>query len=119
MGLRIELVPEYRAQKEKLKEWQDAPWFHVGSLSSGYRSYFLSDQDTTDHIAAIRGDLYDWNKRMSWWQRVVERWDGALPDLRESYQAALRGYMDATGMDQGEVDAWKQGFQGLISWSET
>jgi hypothetical protein len=118
MGLRISLEPEYRAQKEKLAEWTDAPWFHVGSLSSGYGSYFLSGQDTTDHIRSIRNDLYDWNKRMSWWQRVVEKWDGALPEHHKAYQLALHDYIEQTGMDQGQVDEWKRGFQTLISWAE-
>jgi hypothetical protein len=118
MGLRVSLEPEYRAQKDKLTEWTDAPWFHVGSLSSGYGSYFLSDQDTAGHIASIRNDLYDWNKRMSWWQRVVEQWDGALPEHRAKYQQALATYIEQTGMDQGQVDEWKRNFGTLITWTE-
>lgn len=118
MGLRVALEPEYRAQKEKLEGWTDAPWFHVGSLSSGYGSYFLTGQDTQDHVKAIRNDLYDWNKRMSWWQRVVEKWDGALPEHRQAYLGAISDYIEQTGMRQSDVDEWKRGFQSLITWPE-
>ena len=117
-GLRVSVVPQYRAQKTT---WPGAPWFHVGSLSSGYGGSFLGDYPAdllARHFAAIRNDLYDWHKRMSWWQRVWERWDGGLPEHHDAYGQAIRDYMTGTGMAQGAVDEWRRLFDELVTWSE-
>lgn len=119
MGLRVTVEPQYRAQKH-MAIWSP-PWFHVGSLSSGYGGYFLGDYPADlrqRHFDAIRGDLYDWHKRMSWWQRVWERWDGELPEHHAAYGAAIRDYLTGTGMNQADVDEWRRMFDQLVTWPE-
>lgn len=118
MGLRVRIEAQFRAQLPLLAGWGDAPWFHVGSLSSGYGLYLMGPEQHAGHFDAIRDDLYDWNKRMSWWQRVWDRWDGALPELHEAYGEAIREYVAATAMDLGIVAQWRSGFDGLVTWDE-
>jgi hypothetical protein len=116
MGLRIQVEPNHRAQREAMGAWMEAPWFHVGGLSAGHGLYLLGNDDKTAQRDAVRQDPYDWQKRMSWWQRVAEKWDGALPEHHAAYLRELGEYM--TVMVPSEVTAWRQAFDGLISWAE-
>ncbi len=117
MGLRMRIEPNYRAQLERLAEWTDAPWFHVGGLSVGYGLYLLGGQsDREGNLEVVRGDQHDWQKRASWWQRVAEKWDGALPGHREEYLRELGLYMQV--LDPGGVERWRRGFDSLVTWAE-
>lgn len=121
MNLSVTVEAQYRAQRDLMASWDSAQWFHVGSLSSGYGLYLLGpirQEDRQGHWNAIRNDLYDWEKRMSWWQRVHERWDGALPEHHAAYGEAIRDYFAGTGMDQGAVNAWRAGFDHMVTWAE-
>lgn len=121
MGLRVTVEAQYRAQRDLMPDWGAAPWFHVGSLSAGYGLYLLGDMDPADrqnHWNAIRNDIYDWDKRMSWWQRVRDRWDGSLPEHHAAYSAAIDDYLRGTGMEQGNVDKWRAAFDHMVTWPE-
>jgi hypothetical protein len=116
LGLRVRIMPQYRARPD-MANWQNAPWFHVGSLSAGYGMYLVGDQESLDSMyASIRDDLFDWDKRMAWWQRVTDEGDG-LPHKREEYRAAIAAFMAGTGQSQANVDTWRRSFDGLISWT--
>jgi hypothetical protein len=117
-GLRVHVEPEYRADKAKMPSWDDIPWFHVGSLSSGYGYIFLagmSEVDRHNHAASI-DSLHDWNKRMSWWQRVHQQWDGILVDEHEAYAAGLYEMFSDLRMSQGPVDEWRHLFDRFTTW---
>lgn len=117
-GLRIHVEPQYRANLSKMVDWvhQDIPWFHVGSLSSGYGYYFLgpfSDEDLASHAESIRHDLHDWDKRMAWWEKVSETED--LPGLGERYRAAIEEFRARTGMKRSDIEPWRHLFDRLTT----
>lgn len=113
-GRRIEVEPNYRAQRYALSHWTNAPWFHVGGLSVGYGLYFLDPQP--EQLQAVRDDPYDWGKRISWWRRVAEKWDRALPEQLADYICATETY--AAQIDSAGIAEWRKGFDGLITWNE-
>lgn len=110
-GLRLAAEPQHRASLPTSK----GPWFHVGSLSSGH-DYYLNTREQDSFYAAIRNDLHDWNKRMSWWQRVHREWDGRLPAAHFLYGRSIEAFMKGSGMVQGGVDVWTGMFDDLITW---
>lgn len=101
----------------------DAPWFHVGSLSSGYGGTFLQDMSPEGYAALLRnlaqpGELYDWHKRFSWWTRVSECWDGGIPEFHDRYVSALHQFMRDCGADPAEVARWRREYDPLVTWAE-
>lgn len=101
----------------------DAPWFHVGSLSSGYGCAFMSDMDPVSYenfVAIVRpkGELYDWEKRMSWWTRVDEATQGDLPGFHERYTAELNKFMRDVDADPDGVAWWRSNYDPLVTWAE-
>lgn len=121
IGLRIRAVSNYRAQLWRLADWAgEAPWFHIGGLSVGHGLHLLGGEsaDRAAQWEAMRGDQHDWQKRISWWQRVLEKWDGALPEYHAAYRLALGELMVGAGIDREGVAAWRSGFDSLITWAE-
>ena len=82
------------------------------------RSALSFAKATGKQTPCTTNDLYDWHKRMSWWQRVWERWDGALPEHHAAYGRAIADYMTGTGMNQADVDEWRRLFDQLVTWPE-
>lgn len=134
LGLRVEAESAYRSDSAHNRAAQDnAPWFHVGSLSTGVGCALMVDRDSGYQGLAdmIRrnsagfsdrpggpGELYDWCKRMSWWQRCWSKWDGGLPDYHRAYGESIAAFMADTGMSQADVDWWTEHYNPLISWEE-
>lgn len=120
MGLRFHIEANYRAERSRLSDWDDAPWFHVGGMSAGYGLYILGpEQHRAGFWASIRDtDLYDWQKRMSWWRRVVDKADGVLVEHQAAYKKALDEFMVGVSMNQSDVEQWRSGFDRLITWTE-
>lgn len=116
-GVRCRLEANYRASSpDLLGGWTDAPWFHVGGLSVGHGLYFLGSP-LHDPVGSIQSnqDLNDWEKRAAFWQIAADR-DRDMQEYRDKYLGALNGLIDASGMDRGNIDRWKTGYQGLINW---
>lgn len=124
MGLRIALESEFRIEEAKLGQWDHIPWFHVGSLSSGYGSHFpgvLPDAVYRDRVEVIRSpsEIGDWYKRVSFWRRAWETSrDQFGSDAWAAYGAALRQFMDDIRIDPDRLARWDAGFQQLITWTE-
>ena len=122
MGLRVTLRAQYRAQRDLMADWGAAPWFHVGGLSAGYRAYLTTGDiayaDKVAHAASVQNDAHDWEKRVSWWQRITRRWDGALPRQHAEYVAAIEEWIDLTLMDRSNIDRWTAGFDHMVTWAE-
>ena len=120
MGLRIQAEPGFRTDRAVMGIWGAVPWFHVGSLSSGFGSSFMADVSDEVYRARVedmRGQP-DWTKRAGWWQRAWECWDGALPELHAEYGEALDRFITDAGIDRGDIAAWRAAFDPLISWAE-
>ena len=99
----------------------DAPWFHVGSLSSGFGCSFMVDQDNDGYrqlckIVSPKGELYDWHKRMSWWTRVADETEGELPAYHDQYRASLNRFMSDVDADPAEVARWRRNYDPLVTW---
>jgi hypothetical protein len=99
----------------------DAPWFHVGSLSSGYGCSFMVDQQNDGYwrlveIVRPKGELYDWEKRMSWWTRVADMTQGDLPAFHDAYRASLDQFMHDVEADPAGVARWRANYDPLVTW---
>lgn len=130
-GLRIQSESAYRSDSAHSGEGRhnvdggtntgDAPWFHVGSLSSGFGCAFMSGASTEgyQHLVDIvrpKGELYDWHKRMSWWTRVADATNGELPDFHARYRAELNKFMADVDADPVEVARWRANYDPLVTW---
>lgn len=131
LGLRVESESAYRSDSAHSNEGRhnvdggtntgDAPWFHVGSLSSGYGCAFGVDQDNGGYQSLVeivrpKGELYDWHKRMSWWTRVADATEGELPDFHAQYRAGLDRFMADVDADPNEVARWRHNYDPLVTW---
>jgi hypothetical protein len=117
-GLRIQAEPGYRTDRAVMGIWGAVPWFHVGSLSSGYGSAFMGPVGNyRARVEGMRGQP-DWTKRVGWWQRAWECWDGGIPEFHQAYGEALERFVTDAGIDRGDVAAWRAAFDPLISWPE-
>jgi hypothetical protein len=130
-GLRVEAESAYRSDAAHSGEGRhmvdggtntgDAPWFHVGSLSSGFGCSFMVDQTSGGYeslceIVRPKGELYDWHKRMSWWTRVADVTEGELPDYHTEYRAQLDKFMADVDADPNEVTRWRRNYDPLVTW---
>lgn len=98
----------------------DAPWFHIGSLSGGHGQMFMSDIGPEEYAALIEhykvaGDVL---QRVAWWWRAWDRSRGAIPDYHARYLGALTGFMHDIGIQQHNVDWYHQRAEGLVNWAE-
>ena len=120
MGLRIALESEFRMEEAKLGQWDHIPWFHVGSLSSGYGSHFpgvMPEPVYRERVAVIRSEteIGDWYKRVSFWRRVWQHGAGAQ---HAAYGQALAQFMADIEIDPERLARWDAGFDRLITWTE-
>lgn len=121
-GLRVTLREPYRIGDPVPI---DAPWFHVGSLSSGhgYSWQNAKPQSPEEYAAEIahwqRLPAGETAKRVSWWQRAWDNWDGGIPDYHEEYGAGMRQFMADFGVTQGDVDGFRVSFDYLPTWAES
>ena len=115
-GARIEVEGQYRiTNTTQMGEWIGrAPWFHVGSLSTGYG---IVIGDDSGGIADTNQSGGDWARRVSWWQRFARTAD-ALPDHLAHYRAGIATFMADAGISQSEVDTWSNAYQAWITWQE-
>lgn len=101
----------------------DAPWFHVGSLSSGHGWAWQGDLTPERYGAEVdtwsRLPAGEAAKRMAWWQRAWDHWDGGIPAYHDAYQKGFRGFMADVGLRQSEVDASRASFDYLLTWAES
>ena len=124
LGLRVEGESAYRSDAaHTMAAAQDAPWFHVGSLSTGVGCLFLPEVGSgTDPnlVALIRvpGEIRDWHKRMAWWTRVWEKWDGGIPGYHAEYGAALHQAMEDVGAEPDAIAFWRANYDPLVTWPE-
>jgi len=100
-----------------------APWFHVGSLSTGYGMAFMAGTGPEAYAGLVRdvsrpSELYDWHKRMSWWTRIADCTQGELPAFHDRYDAELWRFMTDVGADHFEVTRWRRAYDPLVTWRE-
>jgi len=115
-GARIEVEGQYRVTNTAhMSQWvTQAPWFHVGSLSSGY-GYVIADDSGGTGIRENEGS--DWARRVSWWERFARTAD-ALPTHLAHYRAEIAEFVSRSGLAQSDIDAWTSAYQGWITWPE-
>jgi hypothetical protein len=120
-GLRVTLREPYHVGEDVSS---DAPWFHVGSLSSGHGYLWQSGKPMPAEQYAA--EVEHWKrlpagetaKRVAWWQRAWEHWDGGIPDYHEEYGAGLQKFMADFGVTQGDVDGYKVSYDYLPTWAQ-
>ena len=124
-GLRIQSEAAFRSDKAWRDYTLDAPWFHVGSLSSGYGSAFMPQRPTTDaqvriYWEQIRNpqETYDWTKRCAWWERAWELWDGGIPEHHREYGERFEEFKRYVGIDPTQVAVWRHHYDPLVMWDE-
>lgn len=124
-GLRVHWEAEYRADRAEMDWWRDgAPWFHVGSLSAGYGYVFCREAsgypDSFDRIAISAQDCRpDWEKRMSWWQRITADDVPELADHLAQYRDELARFTEQAKLDRPNIAWWSRVFDGWITWADT
>jgi hypothetical protein len=100
-----------------------APWFHVGSLSSGHGWSWLNPNMEPDWYAE---QIQQWQglpfgeaaKRMAWWQRTWDRWDGGIPEYHAAYGDGIRQFMEDFRVDPQQVAGLRGSYNYLVTWPE-
>jgi hypothetical protein len=94
----------------------DPPWFHVGSLSTGYGGIFgngpvhIEPTDATGH--------QEWSRRLYWWVRFEQTAD-SLPEHRIAYRAGLQELHDTLGPPVDDLlGLWDAMYEPWITWTE-
>lgn len=108
-GRKILSVPQFRSRPD------GGPWFHVGSLSSGYGNAWPDDLG----LFAVEQDVVtgdDWEKRASWWERFYCTARG-LPDSQVRYRAGLDS-LYSRGLSRSGVERWMGRYDSVINWDE-
>lgn len=122
-GLKIEHIPQYRiADAGFLPVWfpHDPPWFHVGSLSSGYGFAFAGETGRMALDVANDRDTppWEWARRIVWWERFWKTADREqLPAEHDRYKAALEHLVATTGA-RGMIDQWSDLVSPWVTWPE-
>lgn len=114
-GARLHVEANYRVDRDRMEAWGGAPWFHVGSLSTGFGTYICGPRAHHTIWAELRGtNLEDWCKRVAFWELLSERGDD-LPDTREKYRASVGELAWETDMNRKVIDDWRGKFLGLMN----
>lgn len=114
-GARVHVEPNYRADYSKMDLWGLTPWFHVGSLSTGFGKYIMGPRAHNGIWAALRGtDLTDWCKRVAFWELMAERGD-ELNGVRDAYIESVAELERETGMDRSVINDWRAKFERLMN----
>jgi hypothetical protein len=100
----------------------DAPWFHVGSLSSGHGYMFMGDLSPEQYRDEVIGfhRLPPGNaaQRLAWWGRAWRSCDGAIPDYHHRYGDALEKLRSDCEVPENEVEFHQQVGDRLVTWAE-
>ena len=114
------LIDNYRLTGQPIAD--EAPWFHVGSLSGGHGFMFMSDitpeayqHEVGNYIRLPDGDAL---KRISWWYRAWRVATGAIPDYHRRYWVGLSDLMRDLGIPRQNVDWYNQRADALVTWAE-
>jgi len=121
MGVRIEHRPQYRADGWCITHWGNIPWFHVGSLSSGYGNQFLSGQPEAVYQQRLRDaltDTTDYPKRCAFWRRAWRTHRGGIEQLHRDYGQALSRFIQDLSFGMDHYNYWDSAFQALVNWKE-
>lgn len=120
--LRIRHEAQYRIADEGfMAGWleHDPPWFHIGSLSSGYGMAFAGGENQARIDLTIDGtDHIEWARRLYWWEKFAET--AYMDDLREQrtqYAAAVQGMIAAIDA-RSLVDRWSAAFRPWVNWDD-
>lgn len=120
LGLVEELHDNYRMSGQHIPD--EAPWFHVGSLSGGHGWGFMGDLSPERYEVQIesfrRIAMDDACRRVTWWQRAWECADGAIPEYHARYGLALATFRDVIGVSQSHVETCQRENDRLVTWAE-
>jgi hypothetical protein len=96
-------------------EMETAPWFHVGSLSSGAGlSRGALDGDEATNLAHIANWPDEFIRRISWWRRFA---DTAPPSkVKTTYSGALDYLMAASGIKPSTIENATHMADKLVTW---
>lgn len=119
-GLSERLIDNHRLSGQNVPD--DAPWFHVGSLSSGHGLMFMGDIDEVRYRFEVDGfqRLPDGNawQRFGWWQRAWETAGDVIPEYRERYALEIAKFRDDVGLTAEDVAAYRTVADGLVTWGD-
>ncbi len=119
-GLEERLIDNHRLSGQNVPN--DAPWFHVGSLSSGHGLMFMGDIDDVRYRFEVDGfkRLPDGNawQRFGWWYRAWMVAEGAIPEYRDRYYDEIGRFRDDVGLSLEDVMAYQPVADGLVTWGE-
>jgi hypothetical protein len=118
-GLPETLLDNHRLYGQTLPE--DAPWVHVGSLSSGHGFMWMSDIRLDNYRNEIEqfSRLPDGNalQRIGWWWRIWMASDG-ISDYRARYVKGLTAFRDDLGIGEANVNAYQGVIDRIVTWAE-
>lgn len=121
MGLSVELRDGHRLSEREISS--SAPWFHVGSLSQGHGNMWQNPRLTPEWYAQERlmCTMLPGNelpRRVAWWTRFWEKWDGCLPDYHAEYGEGLRTFIRDFMVDERYAEGLRGSYNYLVTWPE-
>jgi hypothetical protein len=122
MGLRFLCFPQYHGSPDDLEHFEkrtnlwdgNAPWTHVGSLSSGVGGVLVDDNgislatrtspQTQRDFVLPPAHVNEWARRIQWWQAFYDNSDpNKITEFREEYRKALERLYIACGVHKKDT----------------
>ena len=120
-GLKVELRDGHRLSERPMDH--GVPWFHVGSLSQGHGNMWQNPLLTPEWYIheremCVRLPGYELPRRVAWWQRMWEKWDGCLEAYHTEYGEGLRKFIYDFMVDERTVEGLWREYAPLVTWPE-
>lgn len=131
-GYRIKEIPQYHGSPDDVEHFGDrkylfdgqAPWVHVGSLSTGTHGVLMDNQgralgrrliDAPKPEGAVLGahcntdaEKKEWERRVAFWELFYESADReAIPSFRLLYRQAIDRVIEQYGLSQKRIETRK------------
>ncbi len=120
MGLEEKLIDNHRLSGQTVPD--DAPWFHVGSLSSGHGLMWMGELTDEQYqferagfMALPAGNAW---QRLAWWTRAWQCAEGAIPDYWRRYGEGLTAFRDDLHYSAEDIAQYWNTIPGLVTWAE-
>ncbi len=130
MKLNIRMIPQYHGSPHDYEHsasgynlWDgNAPWVHVGSLSSGTHGVLMDDENRPLAYRTVKppggksvlgnfcnseNERLEWERRVQWWLTALQYYrahgDGSIDDFADAYHKAIYRVIEQYSLNEGRI----------------